>query len=134
MSARTFFFAGGGTGGHIYPALAVAEKIIKLQPDAKIHFFCSSRPIDSQVLAQTGFEYTQLPAKGFSFRPAGLISFIKSFLESYQITKKAIAESENVVVIGVGGFVAAPVCRAAHKLKTPLALINVDIVPGRANK
>ena len=134
MSARTFFFAGGGTGGHIYPALAVAEKIIRLQPDAKIHFFCSSRPIDSQILAQTGFEYTQLPAKGFSIRPAGLIGFFKSFLESFRIAKKAIVENKNVVVIGVGGFVAAPVCRAAHKLKVPLALINVDIVPGRANK
>jgi UDP-N-acetylglucosamine--N-acetylmuramyl-(pentapeptide) pyrophosphoryl-undecaprenol N-acetylglucosamine transferase len=63
-----------------------------------------------------------------------LISFFKSFLESCRIAEKAIAESKNVVVIGVGGFVAAPVCRAAHKLKVPLALINVDIVPGRANK
>jgi UDP-N-acetylglucosamine--N-acetylmuramyl-(pentapeptide) pyrophosphoryl-undecaprenol N-acetylglucosamine transferase len=132
MSERSFFFAGGGTGGHIYPALAVAEKLTSLCPDARIHFFCSNRPIDSQILAQTGFAYTQLPAKGFSFR--GLISFFKSFLESCRIAEKAIAESKNVVVIGVGGFVAAPVCRAAYKLKTPLALINVDIVPGRANK
>jgi UDP-N-acetylglucosamine--N-acetylmuramyl-(pentapeptide) pyrophosphoryl-undecaprenol N-acetylglucosamine transferase len=134
MSDRTFFFAGGGTGGHIYPALAVAEKLASLCPDARIRFFCSSRPIDSQILAQTGFEYTRLPAKGFSLRPMRLIGFFKSFLESCRIAEKAIAESKNVVVIGVGGFVAAPVCRAAHKLKTPLALINVDIVPGRANK
>jgi len=132
MSDRSFFFAGGGTGGHIYPALAVAEKLTSLCPDAKIRFFCSSRPIDSQILAQTGFAYTQLPAKGFSLR--GLISFFKSFLESCRIAEKAITEGKNVVVVGVGGFVAAPVCRAAHKLKTPLALINVDIVPGRANK
>ena len=70
MSDRCFFFAGGGTGGHIYPAVAVAEQIVKIQPTSKIHFFCSSRSIDEQILGQTGFEYTRLPAKGFPFGPA----------------------------------------------------------------
>ncbi len=132
--SKCFFFAGGGTGGHIYPAIAVAEQIIKLEPDAKIHFFVSTRSIDARILTQTGFEYTRLPAKGFSIRPGKLIGFCTSFLKSYRIAKQAIAESENAVVMGVGGFVAAPVCFAAHKLKVPVELLNVDIVPGRANK
>jgi len=129
-----FFFPGGGTGRHIYPAIAVAEQIIKLEPDAKIHLFVSTRSIDARILTQTGFEYTALPAEGFSVRPGKLIGFCSSFLKSYRIAKRAIAESENAVVIGVGGFVAAPVCFAAHKLKVPVKLLNVDIVPGRANK
>ena len=134
MGCKNFFFAGGGTGGHIYPAIAVAEQIIKLEPDAKIHLFVSTRRIDARILTQTGFEYTALPAEGFSIRPGRLIGFCTSSLKSYRIAKRAIAESENVVVIGVGGFVAAPVCFAAHKLKVPVKLFNVDIVPGRANK
>ena len=134
MGDKSFFFAGGGTGGHIYPAIAVAEKIVELEPEAKIHFFCSSRHIDTQILKQTGFEYTRLPAKGFSFRPDKLISFCSSFLKSCRIAKELIAESKKPTVIGVGGFVAAPVCRAAHKIKIPVVLINVDILPGRANK
>jgi UDP-N-acetylglucosamine--N-acetylmuramyl-(pentapeptide) pyrophosphoryl-undecaprenol N-acetylglucosamine transferase len=134
MGEKCFFFAGGGTGGHIYPALAVAEQIAKIQPGAKIHFFCSNRSIDEKILVQTNFEFTPLPATGFSARPEKLINFCSSFLASYRTAKQAIAESKDVVVIGAGGFVSAPVCMAAHKSKVPIGLLNVDIVPGRANK
>jgi UDP-N-acetylglucosamine--N-acetylmuramyl-(pentapeptide) pyrophosphoryl-undecaprenol N-acetylglucosamine transferase len=134
MGDRCFFFAGGGTGGHIYPAVAVAEQIVKIRPTAKIHFFCSSRNIDEQILGQTGFQYTRLAARGFSIRPGQLISFCRSFLASYNIAKETTAASEDAVVIGVGGFVSGPVCLAAHKRKIPIGLLNVDIVPGRANK
>ena len=75
-----------------------------------------------------------LPAQGLSARPNKLIGFCTSFLKSYGIAKRAISECNNAVVIGIGGFIAAPVCFAAHKLKMPLVLLNVDIVPGRANK
>ncbi|UCC23191.1 MAG: UDP-N-acetylglucosamine--N-acetylmuramyl-(pentapeptide) pyrophosphoryl-undecaprenol N-acetylglucosamine transferase [Planctomycetota bacterium] len=134
MSRRSFFFAGGGTGGHIYPSIAVAEQIVKLEPQSHIHFFVSTREIDTEILTQTNFSYTKLPAKGFSARPDRLIDFAVSFLKSCHIAKRAIAESSNAVVIGAGGFVAAPVCWAAHRLKVPVALLNVDILPGRANK
>jgi UDP-N-acetylglucosamine--N-acetylmuramyl-(pentapeptide) pyrophosphoryl-undecaprenol N-acetylglucosamine transferase len=134
MADKNFFFAGGGTGGHIYPAIAVAEQILKLQPESKIRFFCSTRNIDTQILAKTGFKYTTLPAKGFSLSPGHLLTFCTSFLKSYKIAGQAISENKDSVVIGVGGFVAAPVCLAAHKKKIPIVLLNVDIVPGRANK
>jgi UDP-N-acetylglucosamine--N-acetylmuramyl-(pentapeptide) pyrophosphoryl-undecaprenol N-acetylglucosamine transferase len=134
MVDRSFFFAGGGTGGHIYPAIAVAQQIVKIDPSAKIHFFCSTRNIDKHILGQAGFEYTALPAIGFSVRPKKLIDFCKSLLTSYMIAKKAVRRDLNTVVIGAGGFVSTPVCLAAHKQKVPIALLNVDIVPGRANK
>lgn len=134
MDGGSFFFAGGGTGGHIYPAIAVAEKIAELEPTAKIHLFVSTRNIDAKILLKTRFEVTYLPAKGFSIRPGRLIEFANSFLESYRIARILLAKSDNAVVIGIGGFVAAPVCYAAHKLSIPVKLLNVDIVTGRANK
>lgn len=134
MPAKTFFFAGGGTGGHIYPAVAVAEKITRLAPDAKIHFFISSREIDKRVMSKTGFQYTVLPAAGLALRPAKFWQFIKTYFASEKIARQMFQKAVNPVVIGVGGFVAAPVCRAAHKLSLPVLLLNVDIVPGRANK
>lgn len=134
MGEKCFFFAGGGTGGHIYPAVAVAEQIAKLRPEAKIHFFCSSRSIDEQILSQTDFEFTRLPATGFSARPGKLIRFCSSLWTSFKTAKEVIAKNKDVVVIGAGGFVSAPVCLAAHKCKVPVGLLNVDIVPGRANK
>lgn len=134
MQGKSFFFAGGGTGGHIYPAVAVAEQIIKLEPEARIHFFCSNRDIDAKILSGTDFSYTALPAQGFSIKPGKLISFCTSFFASCRIANEVIGESENVIVTGIGGFVAAPACYSAQKLKIPVALLNVDIVPGRANK
>jgi UDP-N-acetylglucosamine--N-acetylmuramyl-(pentapeptide) pyrophosphoryl-undecaprenol N-acetylglucosamine transferase len=134
MAGKSVFFAGGGTGGHIYPALAVAEKIAEIDPAAKIHFFVSSRDIDKHVLSKTSFEYTALPAVGFSIRPDKFFNFCKMFLASKKIASNAMAKCANQVVVGVGGFVAAPVCRAAYKSNIPLFLLNVDIIPGKANK
>ena len=134
MGEKTIFFAGGGTGGHIYPAIAVAEKIIELAPDSKIHFFCSRRDIDSRILSQTNFEYTKLPAEGFSIKPGKLFRFCSTFIKSYKIANEIISKTENSVVVGIGGFIAAPVCLAGHKRKRPVALLNVDILPGLANK
>ena len=134
MSKKSFFFAGGGTGGHIYPALAIAERLIDLETDARIHFFCSNRPIDSQILSKTNFEYTKLPAASFAAQPSAIIKFGRSFLKSYSVAKRVLAKTGQAVVIGLGGFVSAPVCLAAYRLKIPAVLLNTDAVPGRANK
>ena len=134
MGNKWFFFAGGGTGGHIYPAVAVAEQIVKIEPTAKIHFFCSTRSIDEQILARTGLEYTMLPVKGFAGRLSKLIGLCSSLLKSYNTAREAIAESKDAVVVGLGGFVSGPVCQAARRCKIPVALLNVDILPGWANR
>ncbi len=132
--SRCFFFAGGGTGGHIYPAIAVAEQIARLDPGARIHFLCSSRPIDSQILGKAGFQFTALPAQGFSVRPRQFIRFVSTFRQSVRVARGVLASEDHAVVVGVGGFAAAPVAWAAHGLSVAMALINVDIVPGKANK
>jgi UDP-N-acetylglucosamine--N-acetylmuramyl-(pentapeptide) pyrophosphoryl-undecaprenol N-acetylglucosamine transferase len=134
MPQLHYFFAGGGTGGHIYPAIAVAEQIKRDQPEAKITFFCSGRQIDSRILARTDYEYVALPARGFSARPDKFIAFCTSFWKSYTLAHRIIADSQPSVLLGIGGFVSAPVVAAAHRLKVPVSLLNLDIVPGRANK
>jgi len=134
VSDVSFFFAGGGTGGHIYPALAVAEQIAERRGDAGIHFLHSERPIDERVLGATQFERAALPATGLYLHPRKLVRFCSTFWASYKRARAVLAESVNPVVVGVGGFVAAPVCMAGHKLGVPVVLINVDIVPGRANR
>ena len=134
MPQLHYFFAGGGTGGHIYPAIAVAEQIRNAQPDAKITFFCSRRKIDSRILAKTDFECFPLPARAFSARPDKFIAFCIYFWKSYVLARKKIAANRPAVLLGIGGFVSAPVVAAANKLKVRVSLLNLDIVPGRANK
>ena len=135
-----YFFAGGGTGGHIYPAIAIAEKIRDIEPESRIIFFCSGRAIDSKILAGTGFEFVALGGRGFSARPDRALAFLGSLLRSYDIAKRKIAATireEGVcraVLVGFGGFASVPAVLAALRLRVPVGIVNVDIVPGRANK
>ncbi len=138
------FFAGGGTGGHIYPALAVAQQIRKLKPTARVLFFCSTRPIDAQILAPTGFEYVPLPAQAFSKNPLTTLKASADLLKSYDLAKKKMESiirahsSPNrkspAFCVGIGGFASVPALFAAGRLRLPLAMINVDIIPGKANR
>ena len=134
MSKCHYFFAGGGTGGHIYPGIAVAEQIKRLEPEARIHFFCSYRPADSEILSQSGAEFTALPAKAFAARLDKLIGFVGSMCKSYRMARKIIAGKSPAVLLGIGGFASAPAVYAAQRLAVPVALLNTDAVPGRANK
>ncbi len=134
MDKKCFFFAGGGTGGHIYPAIAIAERMLKLEPKTKVHFLCSTHTIDIRILSKTAFKHTSLPVERFSIKPIELINFYNSFVESFQIAKETFVEHKNAVVIGVGGFVSGPACFVAHKNEVPIMLVNADILPGRANK
>jgi len=135
MKRSHYFFAGGGTGGHIYPAIAVAEQIRKVHSEAYITFFCSERAIDLQILAKTSYDIFTLPAESFSPRPDRLAVFLSKLVRSYRLAREKIAPvADRSVVIGTGGFASAPSVFAAHRLKVPVALINVDIVPGRANR
>ena len=130
-----FFFAGGGTGGHIYPGIAIAERIAELSPASSISFFCSERPIDSHILSASRFDFVKLPAQGFVLRPTGLIRFISGLVKSVRIARQTMAQSTGRrVVIASGGFVSVPVALAATRLGADILLVNVDSIPGKANK
>jgi UDP-N-acetylglucosamine--N-acetylmuramyl-(pentapeptide) pyrophosphoryl-undecaprenol N-acetylglucosamine transferase len=138
-----YFFAGGGTGGHIYPAIAIAEQIRLTEPEAGILFFCSERSIDSQVLTGSGFEFVRLPGSGFSIRPDKAFSFVKALVRGYETAKKKIRSlvdpgdgtgRASSVMVGIGGFASVAGVLAAGRVGVPVAMVNVDIVPGRANR
>jgi UDP-N-acetylglucosamine--N-acetylmuramyl-(pentapeptide) pyrophosphoryl-undecaprenol N-acetylglucosamine transferase len=134
VSDVSFFFAGGGTGGHIYPLLSIAEQVQARCPEARIHFLHSTRSVDQRVFEKIPFQRTPLPATGLSFHPVKFLRFASTFHQSFVQAKRLLSASSHPVVIGAGGFVAAPVCRAGSKLGIPVALVNVDLLPGRANK
>ncbi|OHB52388.1 MAG: hypothetical protein A2Y12_06735 [Planctomycetes bacterium GWF2_42_9] len=134
MIVQNVFFAGGGTGGHIYPALAVAQQLLTQNPNVNIRFFCSDRKIDADILAKTSFDFIPLPAIGFSPNPLKLLKFLKATRKSYKIAKNLIASSTGTVMVGVGGFVSVGPVMAADSIGIPVMLINTDSVPGKANK
>ena len=139
MSRRVFIFAGGGTGGHIYPALAIAEQI-REQAGSLAHplFVCSKRPLDAQILKDAQADFRAIPAEPFGLHPARLAKFAASWPGVVKgcrsLIRELVAAGSQVHVVAMGGFVAAPAAWAASKEQVPLTLVNLDATPGRANR
>jgi UDP-N-acetylglucosamine--N-acetylmuramyl-(pentapeptide) pyrophosphoryl-undecaprenol N-acetylglucosamine transferase len=129
---RVFVFAGGGTGGHIFPALAIAEHL----GDARCVFVCSDRPLDAEILRKERAEFRAIPAKPMGLRPRAVVRFLKSWGPSVRASRAVIREcgGSSVTVVAMGGFVAAPAAQAAHAERVPVVLVNMDAVPGKANR
>jgi UDP-N-acetylglucosamine--N-acetylmuramyl-(pentapeptide) pyrophosphoryl-undecaprenol N-acetylglucosamine transferase len=133
---KYFYFAGGGTGGHIYPAIAVVQELLRAEPACKVTFFCSQRPMDARILAGTGFRFIPLPVRSFSKNPYEAFLFLKSLSAAKKIVKQTMLadKTEKSALFSVGGFVSAPAVFAAKDLKIPVAMLNIDAVGGKANK
>lgn len=134
MSAGSIILAGGGTGGHIAPGIAIAERLREVAPSIALHFACSTRPIDAQMLERAGFPYSPIPAEGFSPRPAKLLRFARAFLAGRSVAHELLRAQDARCVISLGGFVTAPVVHAARSLRVPVFLVNLDATPGKANR
>ena len=122
-----------GATGHIGQVLT--EELLKKEPSCKITFFCSSRPIDARILEGTGFDFIPLPARGFSANPFQFLLFLRSIFAAKKIVKQKILDdkSQNAVLFSMGGFVSAGAVLAAKSLNIPVAMLNIDAVPGKAN-
>ena len=135
--AKAFVFAGGGTGGHIYPSLAIIEELKAIDPSCSVHILCSQRAIDRQILEQEAIEFTPIPAMPVSTKPRGFIKFITSWGPSLRATRERIRaykdQNKDVILVAMGGFVAAPAARGGHCERVPVCLVNLDAVPGKAN-
>ncbi len=124
--------AGGGSGGHVAPAIAIAESLKDNSCDVFIAH--STRAIDHRMVEETSFQTTSLSANPLSLSSFGFIKFCIGFLRSASQTKKYIRLHDIKCVIATGGFVAAPALWAASQLGVPTILMNFDKPPGKANK
>jgi len=147
-------FAGGGTGGHIFPALAIAEELVAPAGGAGGRVTCSwlvsQRPLDAKILgaARVGEQpaaFRALPAQPLILRPRGLWRFVNSWGASVRAARAEIratregvgagaGQGRRVVLAAMGGFVAAPAAIAARAERVPVVLVNLDAVPGQANR
>ena len=131
-SSPTYIFAGGGTGGHLYPGLAVMRELMELEPSARCIFVCSAKPLDAEILRRERVEFVPIPAKAFGVRPLALWRFLKGWGPSVRISRKAVRGA--AAVAAMGGYVAAPVVQAARVQRVRVVLVNLDAVPGKANR
>ena len=127
--------SGGGSGGHIFPALAVAQSVVKLQPDAEVLYIGGASGMECQVVPARGVRFQAVTAKKLRkvLSPSTFgvaLSLWKGYREARGHLKAFGAEA----VVGTGGYVAAGAVLAGAKLGLPTVIVAPDVVPGRTNK
>ncbi len=130
----TILFAGGGTGGHLYPGLSVAQALAKIMPHAKVVFLCTRREIDQTILAPTDFEFIQQPIVPPKRSVGGLLSFFRSWRETKDLLKRVLRERKPKAILGLGGYAAGVAVKLASQRGIPAAILNPDVIPGKANQ
>jgi UDP-N-acetylglucosamine--N-acetylmuramyl-(pentapeptide) pyrophosphoryl-undecaprenol N-acetylglucosamine transferase len=126
---------GGGTGGHIYPAIAIADKIKRKHPDAEILFVGTERGMEKDLVPKNGYDIRFITVSGFNRK-----KLWKNFKTAADLMKgnlqagKIIKEFKPELVIGTGGYVCGPVVRAAHKKGIKTFIHEQNAFPGVTNK
>lgn len=126
--------AGGGTGGHLYPGIAIAEALRTLAPHVKPIFLCTNKDIDRVILEPTGFEFIRQPIVPWKRSIGGTLRFARHFGETWDLVRKVLKEYHPAVVLGLGGYAAGLAVKLAARRHTHTALLNPDVIPGDANR
>lgn len=135
--SRTILFAGGGSGGHIYPGLAIAQRINELDAATTHHFLISQRPLDAQILNQHHMPYTALPIEPLPRGASGFVKlprFGRRWFQSIKQVRHLIEQNQVMAIVALGGFVSGPAVVAGRRAGLPVALVNLDSPPGKANR
>lgn len=127
--------AAGGTGGHIYPAIAVAKEIMRRDTGSLIRFVGTARGLENRLVPQAGFELSLIESAGLVNmglvqRLRGLLILPKSFLGARRVIKAFGPD----VVVGAGGYVSGPVLMTAALMGLPTVLMESNAVPGFTNR
>ncbi len=134
MSAAEYVFAGGGTGGHLFPGLAVAESLRRSEPGAGVTFFTTTRLLDKVLLGRTGFVQVEQPVRPLTVNPLRLPGFWWSWRASVRAARAFLRDKQPRAVLGLGGYAAGPAVVAARSLGIRTGVLNQDAIPGRANR
>lgn len=139
MSNLKIVISGGGTGGHIYPAIAIAKKILEKNKDSKILFVGAKGRMEMEKIPEEGFSIIGLEVVGIQ-RSLSLKSIFKNLkfpfllLKSLKNAKKILEDFKPDVVVGVGGYASGPTLRMAHSLNIPTLIQEQNSYAGLTNK
>ena len=127
--------AGGGTGGHLFPGIAIAQEFLGRNPENSVLFVGTERPFEISILSETGFIHKTITAQGFKGRGfwnqiVSISKIPKGVIESILILKRFKAD----LVVGVGGYSAGPLVTGAWLLGINIVLHEQNILPGITNR
>jgi len=122
--------AGGGTGGHLFPGIALAQEIQTQLTKAEILFLCTEKDFDAHQIQRYGFKYHPLPAPKFQWSLKPMINLLKALYLSYGWLK----QFRPTVVVGLGGYGALGPLVAAKLLGIPIVLMEQNVLPGKVTQ
>jgi UDP-N-acetylglucosamine--N-acetylmuramyl-(pentapeptide) pyrophosphoryl-undecaprenol N-acetylglucosamine transferase len=123
--------AGGGTAGHVNPAIAVARQM----RDARVTFVGTSHGAEARLIPDSGFRLERVEVRGFDrSRPLSLVSTGMRAVGAVRAARRVLQNTHAHVVLGMGGYVSFPACAAARTLGIPVVIHEQNIVFGLANK
>jgi len=127
--------SGGGTGGHIFPSLAIANEIKRRNPDVDILFVGALGRMEMEKIPAAGYNIIGLPVMGFPRKPSlKTLTFFQKLKQSASMAKKIVKDFNPEVAIGVGGYASGPLLRAAAKKKVPCLIQEQNSYAGITNK
>jgi len=125
----------GGTGGHIYPALAMINKIKEMEPDSEFLYIGTHNRMEKDIVPKYNIPFETLEIYGFNRKKLYKnFKVLKCLIKSKKKCKKLIKEFKPDIVIGFGGYVTAPVISVAHKLGYKTVIHEQNSIPGMSNK
>ena len=125
----------GGTGGHIYPAIAIADEIRRRKPDAEILFVGSEIGLERDIVPENGYDIKLIEADGFNRRNLlKNVKVIQRILKGTMQSRRILKEIKPDVVIGTGGYASAPIMKEAQRMGIPTYVHEQNAVPGVTNK
>lgn len=135
MNPMRVLIAAGGTGGHIYPGIAVAKEIMRRHPDSEVQFVGTARGLENKLVPQAGFELSIIDSAGLknvgvAARARGLLVLPKSLRQARSLLNRFHPD----IVIGAGGYVSGPVLLAASLRKLPTLVMESNALPGWTNR
>ncbi|MCK5269257.1 MAG: UDP-N-acetylglucosamine--N-acetylmuramyl-(pentapeptide) pyrophosphoryl-undecaprenol N-acetylglucosamine transferase [Sedimentisphaerales bacterium] len=131
-----YILAGGGSGGHLYPGIAVAEALREpgSEPEVDVLFLCTERQIDQDILENSGWRYEKQPIVPLPRSVGRVWDFWRRWRASVKLCERLIREKRPTAVLGLGGYASGSAMKVAARMKVPVGMINSDAVPGVANK
>ena len=125
----------GGTGGHIYPAIAIINKIKEKEKKVEFLYIGTSDRMEKDIIPNLGIKFVGIDMEGLNRKNIfSNVRVIKKFNKAVSKAKEIIKDFKPDVVIGAGGYITAPVLYAAHKLKVPTLIHEQNSIPGMSNK
>lgn len=127
--------SGGGTGGHIYPALAFIKEVKRLHPDVEFLYIGTENGLEKKIVERENIPFKSIEISGFKRKLSfDNVKTVMRFLKGVQKSKSYLKEFKPDAVIGTGGYVCGPVVYAASKLKIPTIIHEQNSLPGITNK